>query len=219
MGGVLHLVLPASLGMGLATVYLLAYAGKSQGAARSFTKTGSVALLALGVALAGAPWPLVAGLAASAIGDYALSRSGQSAFLAGIAAFALAHLAYIFAILGYGWQFAAVWQYAALGALVLLLGFLLRQLWPRTGALRWPVTGYALIIGAMGVAAIGGGTSLAGMVVVLGTALFIISDAVLAAETFLMTPQAARARGLPRIVWVLYYSAQLLLAVGLGNLL
>ena len=218
MDETLLLIAPASLGMVLAAVYLLAFAGQPPGLARSLTKTGSVALLALGVALAGAPWPLVLGLAASALGDFALSRPGPRAFLAGMLAFALAHLAYILAIFGYAWGFGALWQYGALAALVLLLISMLRQLWPRAGALRIPVAAYALIIGAMGAMAIGGAVSLAGMVVLLGAALFIISDAVLAAETFLLTPEASRAAGMPRIVWVLYYSAQLLLAVGLGNL-
>lgn len=218
MDETLLLIIPASLGMVLAAIYLLAYAGQPPGMARSLTKAGSVALLALGVALAGAPWPLVLGLAASAIGDFALSRPGTRAFLAGMVAFALAHLAYILAILGYAWAYGALWQYGALALLALALLIMLRRLWPRAGALRLFVLAYALIIGAMGAVAVGGAVTLAGMVVLLGAALFILSDAVLAAETFLMTPKAARAAGLPRIVWVLYYSAQLLLAVGLGNL-
>lgn len=63
-------------------------------ALRSLVKTASVACLALAALAAGAPPAIAAGLALGALGDWFLSRPGDRAFLAGMAAFGAGHLAY-----------------------------------------------------------------------------------------------------------------------------
>ncbi len=70
------------------------------GILRSLAKTAAVALLALGGGLAGAPLLLVLALGLCALGDLFLSRDGESAFMAGVGAFAAGHLAYAALFLG-----------------------------------------------------------------------------------------------------------------------
>ena len=67
--------------------------------AGSLAKAGSVGMLAVIAGMVGL-WPMALGLALGALGDFALSRRGQAAFLAGMAAFALGHLAYAAAFWG-----------------------------------------------------------------------------------------------------------------------
>ena len=76
----------------LALGYLcLVHARESWG--RSALKTGAVFILALMAAL---KMPLLAvALGLCALGDLALSRPGERAFLAGVASFAAGHLAYV----------------------------------------------------------------------------------------------------------------------------
>ena len=60
------------------------------------TKTAAVAALALAGRLGGVPTLIVAGLALGACADFCLSRPGKVAFLAGMGAFGLGHLAYVY---------------------------------------------------------------------------------------------------------------------------
>ena len=125
---------------------------------------------------------LLAGLALSLVGDVALLWP-QQGFLPGLVAFLLAHLAYLFAFtrgvrLG-AWPLAFV-AYALLAAGVLTL------LWPGVPpGLRLPVLAYVLCLAAMAAqtasAWFAGRT---GVVAALGGALFLTSDALLAANRF-----------------------------------
>lgn len=206
-----------------AIAYQLAFAGRPEGS-HSWTgtavKTLSVALLAL-AGLAGmagqAPGLIVAGLALGAAGDFALSRPGTRAFLAGMAAFALGHLAYVLAFVGRSLELGGLaygpGRVALLGLLVVLL--LSTEFWlaPRTGALRWPVRGYALIIGAMAAAVIllpaGAGAAKAQF----GAALFLLSDTLLAIRLFVVRGEPAK-RALGYAVWPAYWAGQALILWG-----
>ena len=199
---------------GAALAYWIRHAGGVPSLAGSWLKTGSVVALALAGAMAGAPWLIVAGLALGSLGDFALSRVGQGWFLAGMGAFGLGHLAYALAFAGAepaSWRLEGpLWQLAALG---LLLVSTEAWLAPRTGALRWPVRGYVLVIGAMGLAALmlpplpGAGW------LRFGAALFILSDLLLALQLFVLAG-TAWTRGLARIVWPVYWGAQALILLG-----
>ena len=84
MDGTLPLIIFASAGMMLSSIYTLSYVRLAPSPLRSMYKTGSVALLGVAALLGGAPWLLVVALFASAVGDYALSRDeapGQTAVL------------------------------------------------------------------------------------------------------------------------------------------
>ncbi len=202
MGGLLF-----GLGVFIAVLYL-PWVPRPPGWRRSLRKTLPVALFALAAVADGAPVMLCAALALSALGDLALSRPGQRAFLAGMIAFALAHLAYIALMIGAG---AALPP--PLPALALILAALSTEIWlaPRTGALRWPVRAYVAVIAAMGLMALGlpGGYAPARAAALL----FMLSDALLALETFVIgSGKGARADGLKawlsRAVWITYIAAQ-----------
>lgn len=183
----------------LALIYLpLTGAGPS--ARRSALKTAPVAVLAVG-ALAFGPLWLALGLGLSALGDWALSRDGDRAFLAGLISFAAAHLAYIALFSG---------AQVPLGALVLLALAISTEFWliPHTGALRWPVRGYVGIICVMGAFALGLPQAR------LGAGVFIVSDLILAVQLFRLRPGTALYKLAGRALWGLYIAAQALIFAG-----
>lgn len=174
-------------------------------------KAGSTALLALISLLAGVdPW-LTLGLALGALGDFALTRDGQRAFLAGLVAFALGHLAYIPAFL-YG--FGPALSPGVLGVLVLALP-LSTSFWllPWTGAMRRPVQVYCGVIGGMALAAFCVPPGPAQLLLQLGAVFFVASDLLLALRLFrLENPQHKRLAALT--LWPLYYAGQALILLG-----
>lgn len=194
----------AALGYGLGPL------SRPNSVRRSVAKTLPVALLAMAAAFAGAPWPIAAGLALGALGDLMLSRPGSWAFLAGMAAFAAGHLAYAGVFLVPANAAGALMPFVPVFLIALSTEFWLA---PRTGALRWPVRGYVLVIAAMAFAALtlppGFGLALA------GAALFLASDVILAAEMFVLAPGPAKRRA-SVAVWALYWSGQALILLGMS---
>ena len=183
--------------------------------ARSIRKTLPVALFALAAFTEGAPWPLVAGLGFSAVGDFALSRPGQRAFLTGMLAFALAHLAYVVAMIGAGASLnAGLWP----AILVMVLIGASTEFWlrPHTGALKWPVRGYVLIILVMAITALALPAIRHGAL--WGALLFVLSDLVLSIETFVLSQDDPRRKWAGKAVWITYIAAQIGLFWGLGAL-
>lgn len=191
-------------------------------------KTASTGLLAV-VALthpSGTFQLIGMGLALGALGDFALTRRSQTAFLAGMAAFALGHVAYIAAFWLRTQSIAGAMPPAALSgrtlvALIALAVLLLStEVWlaPRTGPLRWPVRGYVVVIGLMGLTVLllpphpenaGAG------VLQIGAALFILSDLLLALRLFVV-PTAKAATTLSLALWPAYWLGQFLIMLGAG---
>lgn len=197
---------------GLCAVAYLFLTKRPVGLARSLIKTASVALLGLAAWAAAAPMALVLALMFCAVGDWLLSRDGDTAFMGGIGAFALGHIAYIalflnhpladISRLGHSPQ---IWLVAGLALLGVVM---VRLLVPRAGDLRRPVLAYIPIILGMGVAvlALPGHGALAWA---LPAALaFMTSDLVLAVEKFLLRDGHPVLRVTPYVVWVLYWAAQ-----------
>jgi uncharacterized membrane protein YhhN len=209
-------MIPGWVAIASAVAAALAYGAgwcwQGPSALKSALKTLATVALA-GAALAfGAPWPVTLGLALGAAGDLALSRPGQGAFLAGMAAFALGHLAYAAAFLAAGHGLPPLVPALA----VLALG-LSTELWlaPRTGALRSPVRAYVAIILAMALAALT--LPATAWVTLTGAALFLVSDTLLAVEIFLLPPPSPRA--LHRAVWAAYWLGQALICLGAAGVL
>jgi uncharacterized membrane protein YhhN len=144
-------------------------------------------LLLLGVVgvpqttFAGLIW---AGILLSAVGDVALLWHSKRAFLVGLGAFLLAHVAYVVAFLG-----VAVWSpHVAIVAVVMAVSsfLLLRAIWKGAAEIRGATIAYAVVISAMVVAAsatIGGPLPLA-LFAAVGSVLFYISDSSLALNLF-----------------------------------
>lgn len=188
-------------------------AGREAGWAGSAVKTLSVAGLALTGALAGAPGLIVVGLALGSVGDFALSRPGDRAFLAGMAAFAAGHLAYALAFWGWAGSGISFGQLLALAFLLALIQSTESWLAPRTGALKPAVRGYVGIIGIMAALALFLAARSGTAWVQAGAGLFVTSDLLLALRMFVVTTPRARA-GLGLAVWPAYWAGQALILWG-----
>lgn len=150
-------------------------------------------------------WILLA-LALSWCGDLCLLSARSGAFLAGIGAFLLAHVAFAF---GFATRPHALPVPAiALGAMAVAGLLVLRWLWPHLhGFFRGAVLAYVAAIVAMcalSIAAVVGGSH---PVLAIGALAFMASDVAVARDRFVREAFVNRAWGLP-----LYYAAQLLLA-------
>lgn len=192
-----------------ALAYGIAQAGRDgpAGTAAVACKTASVALLAVAAGLGGAPGLVVAGLACGAMGDFWLTRPGTRAFLAGMAAFALGHLAYAAAFFAGAGVGAVLVPAAGLVALAVSAEF---WLLPHAGALRWPVRGYGTVIVAMAIAVL---TAPGQPLVKAGAGLFLVSDVLLAIALFRARTPALRL-ALGRILWPAYWLGQALICLG-----
>ncbi len=181
------------------------------GVARAVCKLGaSCAFVAFAVSLGATATTygtlVLAALLLSWVGDALLLSSAERVFLAGLAAFLLAHAAYA----------AAFWTTGplriAFAPALLCFGIAgagtLRWLWPHlsTGD-RPPVVAYVLVIVVMCATATGSSQAVASLVPAVGAACFMASDVAVARDRFVLRSFANRLWGLP-----LYYSAQLLLA-------
>ncbi len=183
--------------------------------ARSIRKTLPIVLFAFAAAAEGAPVLLIAALALSAIGDFALSRYGQKAFLIGMISFAAAHLSYIAVMVGLGISLS----FSQWPLILVILGFGLSTEWwlrPHTGALKWPVRAYVGVILVMAVVALGLPDTR--MVALWGAMLFVVSDLILSIEVFRLVPGDRRRKLATKVVWITYVSAQIGLYWGLGTL-
>lgn len=205
---------PALVGLAVALAYL-PLTDKAPGWPRSAVKTAPLLLFALAAWAGGAPVWLTAGLFLSALGDFALSRRGDGAFLYGLSAFALAHLLYILLFLSLSG--APLWAAFAAQpplALALVVFGLSAELWlvPHTGSLRWPVRLYVLVITLMGLSVL----TLPLGIATLGAGLFIASDTMLAVQLFRLGEGHPRAKVLGWGVWLFYVAGQGLILAGAG---
>ncbi len=146
---------------------------------------------------------VLAGLCLSALGDALLLPASERAFLAGVGAFLLAHLAYAAAFApGARISFVAAAVLAVAGSAVMA------WLWQRLGRMRLPVLVYTAVISFMLLFGLGSAHPL----VPWGAALFYLSDLSVARDRFVRPGLANRVIGLP-----MYYAAQVLLALSTGS--
>ncbi|MEO4000630.1 lysoplasmalogenase [Mesorhizobium sp. CAU 1732] len=182
---------------------------------RTVAKTAATGLLAVLAVMEGGPWLLVAALALSAAGDAFLSQDGEPAFLSGLGSFLLAHVAYValFVMTGAGIEIltAQTWR-IPLPVIVLIASVpLILRLIPAVGdALRIPVAVYVAAILAMMIAS----AMVPAPIIMIGAALFVASDAILASERFLLGASSWHRIWTGPAVWVLYYLAQLAITLG-----
>lgn len=149
---------------------------------------------------------VVLGLALGMLGDVLLIPKSRGAFLGGLVAFLLGHLAFALAFALRGMEPAF-----ALGALAFVLvvsGGVWRWLSPHVrGGMRAPVVAYVLVISAMVVTAAGAVRGTHGVLALVGAVMFYGSDLAVARERFVAPGLANRVWGLP-----LYFVAQLVIA-------
>lgn len=148
---------------------------------------------------------IMAGLALSWLGDALLLSHHRKAFLAGIVAFLLAHIAYAIAFVGRGMD----WTWAIVAAVVLVPVVAVASRWilPHAGRLRIPVAIYMVAISAMVVTAVGTFGHERHWLILAGALLFYASDLAVARHRFIQPGFVNRAWGLPA-----YYAGQFMLA-------
>lgn len=155
--------------------------------------------------------PIVIGLCLSLVGDMFLMLRGNY-FIAGLASFLAAHLAYIVAFrsgVGFGRHAWLLLPYLLLATGVLV------YLWPRLGRLRPPVVAYvaALVVMAWQAAVRANViTSVFTLAAAVGAALFVVSDGVLAINRFGVRFRAAQA-----VIMSTYVVAQALIALSVWH--
>jgi uncharacterized membrane protein YhhN len=149
---------------------------------------------------------ILAGLALSFVGDVCLLSARKRWFLAGLVAFALAHVGYVVAFA----QFQPPLSWVAIYGAGLLVPAVMVHRWliPHVdAAMRLPVRAYMAIITIMLATATAAVVTSAPITVVIGAALFYLSDLSVARDRFVTPAFSNRLWGLP-----LYYAAQLILA-------
>jgi len=201
----------------LPAVFYLRWLEKPTGNARAAVKTAPVLFLALYVLSVGGPGWLAAALLLGALGDLCLAYDDDRAFMAGLTAFLLSHIAYVVLF----WPmadpvliWAEAWRLAFAGVLAVLVPAFILALQRPAGSLALPVAVYGLVIGIMGVTAL----AVADAVIFLGAALFLSSDTALAAEKFLVAPGRPFDRLLRLFVWASYYAAQFVFTLAVAGL-
>lgn len=198
-------------GFALSALYLLWFCYRPASGAKTAVKTLAVALPAMGLSVSGAPLLPLLGLWACALGDFLLSRDGEAMLQGGIGAFALGHILYVVAFFVH---FAPelAWGTLWVPELLILLG-LSTEVWlqPYTGALRWPVRIYVLLILTMGCVA--AQQPIPQTWVFWGALAFILSDLVLSVQIFVKN-DGPFGRVAPFVIWFFYYVAQVLIFYG-----
>lgn len=208
----MSLWLPLGLAGVLALLYGLLLSRAPPSPAKLLLKVSGMLVLTGLAAAAGAPWLLVAGLAASTLGDAFLAGRPEGWLIPGMAAFFTAHVFYVVLFWTSGQVSGDVLNYAARAVLVLAGAGYLAWLSPSLGAMRWPVFAYGVVILMMGAAAIALPPGYA--LVLIGALMFIASDAILANELF-RRPAGEPARFWPSItLWNLYFFGQAAILLG-----
>lgn len=145
-------------------------------------------------------WLLV-GLACSAAGDFVMELGRDAPyFLAGMAAFGLAHVSYTAAFVARSraWRLATLLPFVVWGAILML------RLWPGLGGLRVPVAAYAALLLVMMWRAVAASLATASWSTAAGAIAFGISDSLIAFDRFVGPVPAAR-----WLVMTTYWAGQL----------
>jgi uncharacterized membrane protein YhhN len=201
------------LGGGAALIYAAWFCYRDSSNLKTVVKAVPMLAFAVGaIATFGHPLIILA-LLASALGDIALSRPGERAFLIGLIGFAVAHLFYIlrfWGLVGFEGVMALPW---AAGLVVLFALSTERWLIPHTGGLKWPVRVYVGLISLMGLTALG----LTGVPFALvGAFAFMASDTILAIQLFRMRDDSGWQIPASVLLWLLYAGGQLAIVIGVG---
>ena len=153
---------------------------------------------------------IMLGLCLSTVGDVALMWRSAPAFLAGLGAFLLGHLAYAGAFVLRGFDTPAALY--ALVPLIVVAGGFSAWLLPHVDAkMRAPVVAYVVAITAMVALAVGSHGQSANLWLPVGAVLFFLSDLSVAVDRFVARRAVNRLWGLP-----CYYAGQLVLAASVA---
>ena len=154
---------------------------------------------------------ILLGLVLSWFGDMFLTSPARAAFLAGLCAFLLAHVAYVSAFVRHGYNRS--WTVAAAVVITAIAIAVWTWLEPHTPAeLSIPVRAYIAVISLMVIFALGARGAGGSMLIVAGALMFFLSDLSVAALRLVQTEHPTYVIGLP-----LYYAAQVCLALSVSQ--
>jgi uncharacterized membrane protein YhhN len=210
----------AALGAAAAVAYGAYFLRRPPSWPRALVKTFFLAAMTGALIAAHAPFPIVAAIAASALGDFFLAFDRKWLLPFGILAFLIAQLLDVL-------MFGAIWffsgdnsplapRYIAMGLVIASAAGFLCWMAPKLGWMALAVVPYAVAITAMGVAAMW--LPWTGWPAMLGALSFLVSDFVLAAELFRLPADAPARRITAPVVWWCYAAAQVLIVCGLIRL-
>lgn len=200
----------------IAAIVYLPFSENAPNWARSAVKALPMLALMTTSILAGGPVLLAVALAFTGLGDFALSRPGPRAFLAGLLAFAAAHVFYFLlftALSGRGPYMAFVDRW--LLALFLVWVALSTELWltPHAGRLKWAVRVYVGAIALMVLSAL----TLPLGALTIGVVYLVTAEVIFGYRAFRMDeddPLSGRAIWMQ---WVLHVAGHALVVVGVLN--
>ncbi len=174
---------------------------------KMLASTGFIAV-ALSVGALSDPYGriVLVALVLSWVGDLLLTFASRGAFLGGLVAFLLGHVAYSVAFGTLGVD-PVVGGVAAVAVAIIAI-FVWRWLAPHVGDMAAPVVAYIVVISVMVVLAFGSYGEGATWLIPVGATLFFASDLFVARNQFVASDTVNRVWGLP-----LYYLAQVLLAL------
>jgi uncharacterized membrane protein YhhN len=179
-------------------------------------KVASIGLLAVMAAVAVSRKLLVLALAFSALGDLLLdvrrlgSLGPEQLFLFGLVSFLVAHLFYVLLFVKARSQagISAARKIACVVVVAVATASLV-VLWPGLKEMRIPVLAYSLVLTAMALTA---QRSRFGTLVAVGALSFVASDTMLAMTVFGHPFAGSRV-----LVWITYYAAQAMIAIGVTS--
>jgi uncharacterized membrane protein YhhN len=207
-----------ALGCAVALIYAAGFCYRGPSWIKTVVKAVPLLAFAVAAQVNFANPLIVVALALSALGDIALSRPGERAFLAGLAAFAAAHLAYalMFSGLLSGKDPSRLLDVPLLPALALAALAVSTEFWlaPHAGALRGAVRAYVVLITLMGLTALSLPPERA--LAVWGAFAFILSDLLLAIQIFRMGPASRGQVPVSVLLWLLYVAGQAAILAGAG---
>lgn len=174
---------------------------------KPLASTAFIAIAVTGGALDSAYGAAIVGaLVLSWFGDVFLIPKGRAWFLAGLVAFLLAHVAFVYAFWVRGSSLDLTWR-AAL-AYALPAAAIGKWLIPKVPSrLRGPVVAYILVISAMQAFAVSAAVTQSVAAIFVGATAFYVSDLAVARNNFVKRGFNNKLWGLP-----LYYGAQIILA-------
>jgi uncharacterized membrane protein YhhN len=154
---------------------------------------------------------ILLGLGFSWCGDMFLTGQSQLAFLAGLCAFLLGHVAYVSAFIRHGYR--RTWVFVAAVPVLAVAVAVLAWLAPHTPPdLAIPVRAYVAVISLMVIFAYGTRGRDGSILIVAGATLFFLSDLSVAALRLAQTGYPTYVLGLP-----FYYAGQVCLALSVSQ--
>jgi uncharacterized membrane protein YhhN len=200
-----------------ALAYGLFFLDRAPSALRVTVKTAFAAALAAALLNIGVHPLLFIALCASAAGDFFLGFDKRALLPLGILSFLIAQLCYL-VIFFFSWIFAGdlapLWpRYLFMGVVIAAALAALIWLAPKLKWMALGVVPYTIAIAAMACAAMW--QEWRAWPAMLGAALFVVSDLVLAGELFRIPENAPIRRITAPVVWWTYVGAQALIVTGL----